>query len=64
MVDDKTGAAKGKIILNFVPSTATLDRFTAPDSTARRPNSESLADRPRTPNQTFDSAIEADLPAE
>ena len=64
MVNDKSGRAKGEIIRNLVPSMATIDKFTAPDSTARRPNSEVLADRPRQPDQTFDSALEADLPTE
>lgn len=46
---------------SFVPNMAALDKYTAPDSTARRPNPESLQDRPRTPNQTPSSAVEADL---
>lgn len=47
---------------SMVPNTAAIDTYTAPDSTARRPNPGSLADRPRKPNQTPDSAVEADLP--
>lgn len=46
---------------SFVPNMAALDKFTAPDSTAKRPNPESLEDRPRTPNQIPSTAIEADL---
>lgn len=48
----------------FVPNMAGIDKFTAPDSTAKRPNPESLQDRPRTPNQIPSTAIEADLPKE
>lgn len=47
---------------SMVPNMAALDKFTAPDSTASRPNPGTLADRPRRPNQTPDSAVEADLP--
>lgn len=61
MVDDRTGPAKGKTILNFVPSMATAGEFMAPDSTARRPAGERLDDRPRTPGQTYPSALSADL---
>lgn len=61
MVDDKSGSAKGKIINNFVPSSATIDFYVAPDSTAKRPDAERLADRPRVSGQTFDTALEADL---
>ena len=48
----------------FVPNMAALDGFIAPDSTARRPdaiNPHVSADRKRRANQTYDSAIEADL---
>lgn len=46
---------------SFVPNAAAIDTFTAPDSTARRPNPESLADRPHTANQIPSTAVEADL---
>lgn len=46
---------------SFVPNTVATDKFTAPDSTASRPNPESPQDRPRTPNQTPSTAVEADL---
>lgn len=46
---------------SMVANTAATDEFMAPDSTARRPNPSSLDDRPRTPNQTPISAVEADL---
>lgn len=57
-----TGA--GEKFRSFVPNTAAIDTFTAPDSTASRPNAASLNDRPHTPNQTPSSAVEADLPKE
>lgn len=46
---------------SFVANTAAIDKFTAPDSTAKRPNPESLSDRPHTANQTYPTAVEADL---
>lgn len=46
---------------NLVPNMAAIDKFTAPDSTAKRPNPESLQDRPRTANQIPSTAIEADM---
>lgn len=46
---------------SFVPNMAAIDKFSAPDSTAKRPNPESLQDRPRTANQIPTTAIEADL---
>lgn len=49
---------------SFVPNTTAIDVFTAPDSTASRPNPGSLTDRPRKPNQIPTTAIEADLPKE
>lgn len=51
----------GKAYPSLVPNMAAIDKFTAPDSTAKRPNPESLHDRPRTPNQIPSTAIEADL---
>lgn len=41
----------GNVYPSFVPSAASRDQFTAPDSTASRPNPESLQDRPRAPDQ-------------
>lgn len=46
---------------SFVSNMAVIDKFTAPDSTSKRPNPESLQDRPRTANQTPSTAVEADL---
>ena len=43
---------------SFVPNTAAVDKFIAPDSTSKRSNPESLEDRPRTPNQSPDTASE------
>ena len=45
----------------FVANSATRDKFTAPDSTASRPNPGSATDRPRTPYQTtLEEAGESD----
>lgn len=52
-MSDKTNT--GKSYDSFVPSAATRDKFTAPDSTASRPNPESKEDRPRGPQQTPDT---------
>lgn len=49
-------------IPSMVSNMAAIDKFTAPDSTASRPDPESKTDRPRKPNQTPDSAVSADLP--
>lgn len=57
-----TGA--GERFDSFVPNMAVPDEFTAPDSTASRPNGATLNDRPRTPNQIPSTAVEADLPKE
>jgi hypothetical protein len=50
-----------EVVDSMVPNTAAIDKYTAPDSTALRPNPESLADRPRVKNQTPSTAVEADL---
>lgn len=50
-----------KSVPSIVPNMAAIDKFTAPDSTARRPNPESAEDRPFHGPQTYNSAIEADL---
>jgi hypothetical protein len=49
------------VVDSMVPNTTAIDKYTAPDSTARRPNPESLADRPRVKNQTPSTAVEGDL---
>lgn len=54
----------GKAYPSFVPNMAVPDRFMAPDSTARRPNPESMQDRPRTANQIPSTVLEANLPQE
>lgn len=54
----------GKVYPSFVSNMAVIDKFTAPDSTASRPNPESHQDRPRTANQTPSTAVSADLPKE
>lgn len=46
---------------SFVSNTANIDKFLAPDSTARRPNPETKEDRPRTSNQTYPSTIEDNI---
>lgn len=46
---------------SLVANAATRDTFTAPDSTASRPNPGSMADRPRTAFQTtLEEANESD----
>lgn len=45
----------GKVYKPLIPNGASIDRFIAPDSTASRPNPESLEDRPRTQNQVPDT---------
>lgn len=51
MSETKTGSTYD----SFVPNAATRDKFTAPDSTASRPNPGSMEDRPRGPQQTPDT---------
>lgn len=56
--------SNGQIIKGLVPNTAVIDTFTAPDSTASRPDPSSMADRPRTPSVSPASTLEANLPAD
>lgn len=45
----------------FVPNMAVMDTFMAPDSTASRPNNESLDDRPRSPPDSPSTVREANI---
>lgn len=45
----------GKVYKPLIPNGAAIDTFTAPDSTASRPNPNTMEDRPRTQNQVPDT---------
>lgn len=46
---------------SMVQNSASGDKFIAPDSTSKRPTPESMTDRPRSPQQTPETAIESNL---
>lgn len=51
----------GDALPSMVPNAASYDSFYAPDSTSKRPDPTSMADRPRKPDQFTPTASEAVL---